>query len=123
MFTPVAVELGKRGRIELVDRKQLTQWLSKLKLENKPGETTPRKYQADALAELARQRGARESKFLIIMAAGLGKTLTAAFDIAQFETGLGRPARVMFLAHQAVILEQASRAFRKVFGPSRSFGR
>jgi superfamily II DNA or RNA helicase len=122
IFTPGAVELAKRAKVQLVARDQLKQWLSKLKLADKTTVIKPFPYQTEALTELARYRAGRKSKSLVIMAAGLGKTYTSALDVAQFESGLGRPARVMFIAHQSVILEQGSRAFRQIFGSSRSFG-
>lgn len=82
---------------------------------------TPRPYQLDCLAALAKAREDGVKKGLVIMASGLGKTLTAAFDVRQFlETQPN--ARVLCLCHQEEILLQSKRKFQKVFGEEYSYG-
>jgi superfamily II DNA or RNA helicase len=76
-----------------------------------------------ALANLARHREAGEPKALVVLASGLGKTAVSAFDVSQFEREVGRRVRVLYLAHQSVILDQARRTFADVLGPDRSHGR
>lgn len=82
---------------------------------------TPRPYQADCIAALAKARKNGVKKGLVVMASGLGKTLTAAFDIRQFlETNPN--ARVLCLCHQEEILLQSKSKFQKVFGEEYSYG-
>jgi len=57
------------------------------------------------------------------MASGLGKTYLSAFDARNFEEETGRQARILYLAHQGIILEQAERTYRSVFGDARTYGR
>src|SRR6185295_6517803 len=44
----------------------------------------------------------------------LGKTWLAAFDHAQLARELGRPLRLLFIAHRAELLRQAARTFRRM---------
>src|SRR5438093_6685690 len=80
----------------------------------------PRDYQKLALGNLERLRSAGAGRALILLAPGLGKTWVAAWDAA---TVCRKGGRVLFLAHQAVILDQARRVFRRVMGGSKRFGR
>lgn len=67
----------------------------------------PRGAQIEALYALksSREEGARRA--LIYAATGVGKTLIAAFDSAEFK-------RVLFIAHREEILRQAANSFRNV---------
>ena len=67
----------------------------------------PRGAQIEALYALksSREEGARRA--LIYAATGVGKTLIAAFDSAEFN-------RVLFIAHREEILRQAANSFRNV---------
>lgn len=83
----------------------------------------PRKIQAEALEALRRSRQEGRERALVVMATGLGKTYLAAFDVERVcaereEAGLAQP-RVLFLAHQAQILRQAARTFRRVLPDAR----
>jgi superfamily II DNA or RNA helicase/diadenosine tetraphosphate (Ap4A) HIT family hydrolase/HKD family nuclease len=81
----------------------------------------PRGIQPDALDALAAARARGRLRSLVVLATGLGKTFLAAFDVRNFEVELGRPPRVLFLAHRQELLLQAARTFRDVF-PDASFG-
>lgn len=121
-FSLAAQELAKRAGVDLVDRTQFGAWLGDIEFSEALGEVEPRPHQVAALERLAdvRQRG--DVRALAVMASGLGKTYLAALDAAQFEKQRDRPIRVLYLSHQHIILEQGREAFRRVFGPARSFG-
>ncbi|MCA8926399.1 MAG: DEAD/DEAH box helicase family protein, partial [Planctomycetes bacterium] len=89
------------------------------------GPPTPRPIQEQALDALERSRSCGRARALVVLATGLGKTYLAAFDVAQVEQArraAGEQApRVLFLAHQAQLLRQAARTFRRVL-PEASFG-
>lgn len=123
IYSQSALELARKAGILLVQRDDLKKWISKLKLEKEILELHPRPYQTEALTNLKKIRDQGGNKALMIMASGLGKTYLSAFDVQNFESELGRPISVLYLAHQGVILEQASRTFRTVFGSKRSYGR
>jgi len=55
------------------------------------------------------------------MASGLGKTFTSAFALRAFRRSFA-DGRVLFLAHQKDLLDQAEVAFRNLFGDSLSYG-
>ena len=55
------------------------------------------------------------------MASGLGKTLTANFDVQQFLQDSPN-ARVLYLCHQESILLQSKQKFQKTFGEEYSYG-
>lgn len=74
----------------------------------------PREVQRLALGELERLRYEGESRALVVAATGLGKTFLAAFDAHNAD-------RVLFIAHQEILLRQAEEAFSRVY-PSRSRG-
>jgi superfamily II DNA or RNA helicase len=74
----------------------------------------PRPVQMLALEELRRLRTDGERRALVIAATGLGKTYLAAFDSREF-------TRVLFVAHQEELLNQAAQAFTSV-RPGDSFG-
>lgn len=81
----------------------------------------PRNYQQACLNCLnqARRQGAR--KALVVMASGLGKTLTGAFDIREF-LGSAPNSRVLVTCHSAAILTQTKAVFQSMFGDEYSYG-
>ncbi|MFM7206002.1 MAG: DEAD/DEAH box helicase family protein [Planctomycetaceae bacterium] len=77
------------------------------------GAFTPRPWQQEALASLATIRRDGYSKALVAVATGLGKTWLAAFDVLAVGRELGRPPRVLVIAHRAEILAQAEATLRQ----------
>ena len=73
----------------------------------------PRPWQQEALASLATIRRDGYSKALVAVATGLGKTWLAAFDVLAVGRELGRPPRVLVIAHRAEILAQAESTLRQ----------
>ena len=81
----------------------------------------PRKYQVECLEALAKARAEGKKKALVVMASGLGKTLTAVFDVKEFLKS-NPNARVLVLCHSADILGQIKDVFRGEFGDEYSYG-
>lgn len=81
--------------------------------ETEPEEPVPNSAQAEALIALANTRLAKQSKGLIVLATGMGKTWLAAFDVLQFNA-----KKVLFVAHREEILIQAERTFRTLLPQS-----
>lgn len=81
----------------------------------------PRPYQTECIAALAKARENSIQKGLVVMASGLGKTLTAIFDLQQFLQNYPS-AHILCLCHQENILLQSKSKFRKVFGEEYSYG-
>lgn len=81
----------------------------------------PRPYQTECCAALAQARANGIKKGLVEMASGLGKTLTANFDVQQFLQDSPN-ARVLYLCHQESILLQSKQKFQKTFGEEYSYG-
>lgn len=71
-------------------------------------------FQIAILAKLAYRRQINKHKHLIIMATGTGKTVVSAFDYLKQVQNKGRRPRILFLAHQKEIIEQALATFRQV---------
>jgi superfamily II DNA or RNA helicase/diadenosine tetraphosphate (Ap4A) HIT family hydrolase/SOS-response transcriptional repressor LexA len=78
----------------------------------------PRPWQAEALVSLAAIRAQGYSKALVAVATGLGKTWLAAFDVVAHGKALGRPPRVLVIAHRAEILAQAETTLRQAVAPA-----
>ena len=78
----------------------------------------PRPWQAEALVSLAAIRAQGYSKALVAVATGLGKTWLAAFDVVAHGQALGRPPRVLVIAHRAEILAQAETTLRQAVAPA-----
>jgi len=76
----------------------------------------PHAIQREVLAALSRAREQAESRGLVVMATGLGKTLLAAFDVAA-----SGARRALFVAHREEILVQAAQSWGRVL-PDRSVG-
>ncbi len=81
----------------------------------------PRPYQKECMAALATARASGVKKGLVVMASGLGKTLTIIFDLQQFLQEHPN-ARILYLCHQEPILAQSKAKFKKVFGDECSYG-
>ena len=79
---------------------------------------SPRPWQAEALVSLAAIRAQGYSKALVAVATGLGKTWLAAFDVVAHGKALGRPPRVLVIAHRAEILAQAETTLRQAVAPA-----
>jgi diadenosine tetraphosphate (Ap4A) HIT family hydrolase len=86
-------------------------------LDLEPTEPPPQPHaiQRDALRQLAQARRDGRARALVVLATGLGKTWLAAFDLLQFAAELGRPPRVLFLAHRDELLRQAARTLTRAF--------
>jgi superfamily II DNA or RNA helicase/diadenosine tetraphosphate (Ap4A) HIT family hydrolase len=72
----------------------------------------PHAVQAEALAALQQARRDGRGRALVVLATGLGKTWLAAFDYGQLWDEVGRPPRLLFVAHRREILRQAAGTFR-----------
>lgn len=86
--------------------------------ENAPDELEqapqPHPVQQEALAALAECRERGWKRALVVLATGLGKTWLAAFDYAQLADTLGRPPRLLFVAHRQELLRQAATTYRRL---------
>ncbi|MBE4704415.1 DEAD/DEAH box helicase family protein [Spiroplasma platyhelix] len=71
-------------------------------------------FQIEILEKLAYRRKINKHKHLIIMATGTGKTVVSAFDYLKQVQNHGRRPKILFLAHQKEIVEQALATFRQV---------
>ncbi|MBR3056271.1 DEAD/DEAH box helicase family protein [Candidatus Saccharibacteria bacterium] len=81
----------------------------------------PRIYQRDCLDALQLTRSQGKNKALVVMASGLGKTLTGAFDIQEYLQSIP-DGRVLVLCHSAAILTQTKETFKAIFGDGYSYG-
>lgn len=78
----------------------------------------PNLMQSKALKEIRRYRDMGADKALIVAATGSGKTILAAFDSLNYGA-----KRLLYVVHREVILEEARKAFIKVYkGRKTSFG-
>ena len=75
----------------------------------------PRAYQIEALEALNSARAKGETSALLVMASGLGKTLTAVFDVKEYYA-LNPEGRTLVLCHSSFILEQAKDVFAEELG-------
>lgn len=81
----------------------------------------PRFYQTDCLNAVARTRQNGITIALAVMASGLGKTVTVAFDILAFRKDFPK-ARILYLCHQNHILHQARGTIEAINGSNNSYG-
>ena len=65
----------------------------------------PKEYQVACLDALASARNQGDNKALIVMASGLGKTITSAFDIIKYLKS-NEDGRVLVLSHSSAIQDQ-----------------
>ena len=72
-------------------------------------------FQKEIVAKLQYRRHCKKQSHLVIMATGTGKTVIAAFDfLQQLRENNQQPLKILFLAHQKEILDQALQTFRGV---------
>lgn len=72
-------------------------------------------FQIDILNKLQFRRKINKNKHLIVMATGTGKTIISAFDYwNKIKANNGHRPKILFLAHQKEIVEQALNTFRNV---------
>ena len=76
----------------------------------------PNVAQKEALNELKKTRQNNNSKGLVVMATGLGKTILAALDV--LETN---PSKILFIAHREEILNQSKNTFNQLI-PDKTYG-
>lgn len=81
----------------------------------------PFSYQEECLSALTSVREEGAESALVVMASGLGKTVTVAFDVKNWLQSGGR-GRVMYLCHQNEILNQAKTTLQAVIGSDKSYG-
>lgn len=75
----------------------------------------PRPFQERILEALRAERENRGNyRNLIVAATGTGKTVISAFDYKRFAEKLGRPAKLLFLAHREEIVRKSQQTFRQV---------
>lgn len=82
---------------------------------------TPRPYQTECLEAIFKAIASGENRALVVMASGLGKTLTSAFAIRNYfkDRDFGR---VLVLCHSEVILSQSKDKLKEYFGDEYSYG-
>ncbi len=81
----------------------------------------PYDYQQEAINALSSVRKQGVDRGMIVLASGLGKTLTATFDIQRF-LDAHPDARILVLCHSEAILSQSKQKFQEVFGEEYSYG-
>lgn len=81
----------------------------------------PRPYQVECLAAISQAVATGAQRALVVMASGLGKTLTSAFAIKEFfkDRSFGR---VLILCHSEAILSQSKDKYKSYFGEEYSYG-
>lgn len=82
---------------------------------------TLREYQEKAISEIvSRYRGRTTWNALVVLATGLGKTLTAAEAIRRIKHVAKKPVRTLVLAHTTDLIRQLERGFWPLMEPSES---
>lgn len=89
---------------------------SKLSYDNKEL-LNPKPLQEKIIVNLKKIQEEGKDKALLISATGTGKTYASAFALRQQKL-----KRALFIVHREQIAKQALSSYRKVFGPSKSFG-
>ncbi|MBQ6183919.1 MAG: DUF3427 domain-containing protein [Clostridia bacterium] len=76
----------------------------------------PYSYQQEILDKLDAERAVRGYSYnLVVAATGTGKTVISAFDYKRFrKANIGKPCRLLFVAHREEILKQSLYTFRAV---------
>ncbi|AVN63702.1 DNA/RNA helicase [Mesoplasma florum] len=72
------------------------------------------KFQKEIIDKLSYRRHINKNKNLVIMATGTGKTLVSAFDYKRQTEQAKKDLKILFLAHQREILDQAIKTYRHV---------
>lgn len=80
-----------------------------------------RPYQTDCLVKLAEMRAQGIDRGIMVMACGLGKTITIILDVARFLEE-HPDSRVLYLCHNGEILAGAKEKFEAYFGARYSYG-
>lgn len=78
---------------------------------------SPNSMQIAFINKLNEMRSNGAKRALLISATGTGKTYAAAFALRDIN-----PKRALFLVHREIILKQAEKTFKNVFGTTKSFG-
>lgn len=84
-------------------------------------EIKPRSYQLDCLEAITQAIESGASRALIVMASGLGKTLTSAFAVERFFAQRNFD-KVLMLCHSEAILSQSKDKYKSYFGEEYSYG-
>ena len=111
--TPLSAEVVERYAAKVGQASACRLWDPPPKDDRLKPVLLPRPWQQEALASLAAIRRDGYSKALVAVATGLGKTWLAAFDVIAVGRELGRPPRVLVIAHRAEILAQAEATLRQ----------
>lgn len=77
---------------------------------------TPNPAQQTALTRMQEMRSAGVTRYAVIAATGVGKTILSAFDVRRTACLTPAVRRVLFLVHRRRILEQAREDYRRVLG-------
>lgn len=77
----------------------------------------PFDYQYDCLRSIERVRWQNKKTALVVMASGLGKTVTVAFDVKRW-LKTNPKSKILYLCHQNEILSQARAKFQLIIGGS-----
>ncbi|AUF83920.1 DNA/RNA helicase [Mesoplasma syrphidae] len=72
------------------------------------------KFQKEIINKLSYRRFQNKNKHLIVMATGTGKTTVAAFDFKRLQENQTKELRLLFIAHQKEIIDQAIVTYRQV---------
>lgn len=80
-----------------------------------------RDYQKECLVEITQAVEQSAQRALVVMAPGLGKTITSAFAVKEFFTGR-EFGRVLIICHSEDILRQSKAEYQKFFGEEYSYG-
>ena len=80
----------------------------------------PYDYQLECLDRLSAARQAGRRRGLVVMASGLGKTVTTAFDVKKWRAE--NDGRFLYLCDKNDVLYQAHTTFQEVFGGENEFG-
>lgn len=76
------------------------------------GSLTLRRYQSEAIERIIDRFADRDSRSaLVVLATGLGKTVTAAEAVRRIRKTSSRPLRVLVLAHTVELVQQLERSF------------
>lgn len=78
-------------------------------------------HQIECLGRIIDHRRAGHKAALVVMASGLGKTVTAASDVKHW-LELHPRESILFICHQNFILDQAKAEFMAVLGPNHTYG-
>lgn len=84
-------------------------------------EIKARDYQKECLAKITEAVEMGSKRALVVMASGLGKTLTSAFAIEEYFKGR-EFGRVLILCHSEAILIQSKEKYKGYFGEEYSYG-